>query len=136
MCAEGLVARCWQSLKANFNPIATFSNCASLNNKNINCSQVNPVTLVSLSFVPFVVVHVLSDTSPYQIHSNFFVCVCVSVATGLLLRCFTGASGQNRIVRTHSEVIEQFDSFSLLKLLFLVRNWHCSRICWSRTQVT
>ena len=28
-------------------------------------------------------------------------------------------------VRTHSEVIEQFDSFSLLKLLFLVRNWHC-----------
>ena len=39
-----------------------------------------------------------------------------------------GASGQNRMVRTHSEVIEQFDSFSLLKLLFLVRNWHC----WSR----
>ena len=38
-----------------------------------------------------------------------------------------GASGQNRI-GTHSEVIEQFDSFSLLKLLFLVRNWHC----WSR----
>ena len=31
-------------------------------------------------------------------------------------------------VRTHSEVIEQFASFSLLKLLFLVRNWHC----WSR----
>ena len=31
-------------------------------------------------------------------------------------------------VRTHSEVIEQFYSFSLLKLLFLVRNWHC----WSR----
>ena len=31
-------------------------------------------------------------------------------------------------VRTHSEVIEQFDSFSLLKLMFLVRNWHC----WSR----
>ena len=30
--------------------------------------------------------------------------------------------------RTHSEAIEQFDSFSLLKLLFLVRNWHC----WSR----
>ena len=28
-------------------------------------------------------------------------------------------------VRTHSEVIEQFDSFSLLKRLFLVRNWHC-----------
>ena len=28
----------------------------------------------------------------------------------------------------HSEVIEQFDSFSLLKLLFLLRNWHC----WSR----
>ena len=28
-------------------------------------------------------------------------------------------------VRTHWEVIEQFDSFSLLKLLFLVRNWHC-----------
>ena len=39
------------------------------------------------------------------------------------------ASGQNRVgLRTHSEVIEQFDSFSLLKLLFLVRNWHC----WSR----
>ena len=40
-----------------------------------------------------------------------------------------GASGQNRIgtpyVRTHSEVIEQFDSFSMLNLLFLVRNWHC-----------
>ena len=30
--------------------------------------------------------------------------------------------------RTHSEVIEQFDSFSLLKLLFLVRNVHS----WSR----
>ena len=27
--------------------------------------------------------------------------------------------------RAHSEVIEQFYSFSLLKLLFLVRNWHC-----------
>ena len=40
-----------------------------------------------------------------------------------------GASGQSRIGgRTHSEVIEQFDSFSLLKLLFLVRNWHY----WSR----
>ena len=35
-------------------------------------------------------------------------------------------------VRTHSEVIEQFDSFSLLKLLFLVRNWHC----WSRKAFT
>ena len=31
-------------------------------------------------------------------------------------------------VRTHSEVIEQFHSFSPLKLLFGVRNWHC----WSR----
>ena len=43
-----------------------------------------------------------------------------------------GASGQNRIgtpyVRTHSEVIKQFDSFSMLNLLFLVRNRHC----WSR----
>ena len=39
-----------------------------------------------------------------------------------------GAPEQNRIgVRTHSEVTEQFDSFSLLKLLFLVivRNRHC-----------
>ena len=36
--------------------------------------------------------------------------------------------GKIESVRTHSEVIEQFDSFSLLKLLFLVRNWHC----WSR----
>ena len=36
--------------------------------------------------------------------------------------------GKIKSVRTHSEVIEQFDSFSLLKLLFLVRNWHC----WSR----
>ena len=33
--------------------------------------------------------------------------------------------GKIESVRTHSEVIEQFDSFSLLKLLFLVRNWHC-----------
>ena len=32
--------------------------------------------------------------------------------------------GKVESVRTHSEVIEQFDSFSLLKLLFLVRNWH------------
>ena len=30
--------------------------------------------------------------------------------------------GKIESVRTHSEVIEQFDSFSLLKLLFLVRN--------------
>ena len=36
--------------------------------------------------------------------------------------------GKIESVRTHSEVIEQFDSFSLLKLLLLVRNWHC----WSR----
>ena len=36
--------------------------------------------------------------------------------------------GKIELVHTHSEVIEQFDSFSLLKLLFLVRNWHC----WSR----
>ena len=36
--------------------------------------------------------------------------------------------GKIESVRTHSEVIEQFDSFSMLKLLFLVRNWHC----WSR----
>ena len=36
--------------------------------------------------------------------------------------------GKIESVRTHSKVIEQFDSFSLLKLLFLVRNWHC----WSR----
>ena len=36
--------------------------------------------------------------------------------------------GEIESVRTHSEVVEQFDSFSLLKLLFLVRNWHC----WSR----
>ena len=30
--------------------------------------------------------------------------------------------GKIESVRTHSEVIEQFDSFLLLKLLFLVRN--------------
>ena len=36
--------------------------------------------------------------------------------------------GKIESVRTHSEVIEQFDSFSMLKLLFLVRNWHC----WSQ----
>ena len=36
--------------------------------------------------------------------------------------------GKIESVRTHSEVIEQFASFSMLKLLFLVRNWHC----WSR----
>ena len=34
--------------------------------------------------------------------------------------------GKIESVRTHSELIEQFDSFSLLKLLFLVRNWHYS----------
>ena len=33
-----------------------------------------------------------------------------------------GGGGGIESVRTHSEVIEQFDSFSLLKLLFLVRN--------------
>ena len=32
------------------------------------------------------------------------------------------------LFRTHSEVIEQFHSFSALKLLFLVINWRC----WSR----
>ena len=36
--------------------------------------------------------------------------------------------GKIESVRTHLEVIEQFDSFAMLKLLFLVRNWHC----WSR----
>ena len=36
--------------------------------------------------------------------------------------------GKIESVRTHSEVIEHFDLFSLLKLLLLVRNWHC----WSR----
>ena len=36
--------------------------------------------------------------------------------------------GKIESVRTHSEVIEQFDSLSLLELLFLVRKWHC----WSR----
>ena len=39
-----------------------------------------------------------------------------------------GDPGQIESVRTHTEVIEHFDSFSLLKLLFLVKNWHC----WSR----
>ena len=34
--------------------------------------------------------------------------------------------GKIESVRTHSEVLEQFDSFSLFKLLFLVRNWHYS----------
>ena len=38
------------------------------------------------------------------------------------------ARGKIELVRTHSEVIEQFDSFSLFKLLILVRNRHC----WSR----
>ena len=36
--------------------------------------------------------------------------------------------GKIESARTHSVVIKQFDSFSLLKCLFLVRNWHC----WSR----
>ena len=36
--------------------------------------------------------------------------------------------GKIELVRMHSEVIEQFGSFSQLKHLFLVRNWHC----WSR----
>ena len=40
--------------------------------------------------------------------------------------------GKIKSVRTHSEVIEQFDSFSLPKLLFLVRNCHC----WSRKAFT
>ena len=40
--------------------------------------------------------------------------------------------GKIKSVRTHSEVSKQFDSFSLLKLLFLVRNWHC----WSRKAFT
>ena len=40
--------------------------------------------------------------------------------------------GKIKSVRTHSEVIEQVGSFSLLKLLFLVRNWHC----WSRKACT
>ena len=40
--------------------------------------------------------------------------------------------GKIKSVRTHSEVIEQFGSFSLLKLLFLARNWHC----WSRKACT
>ena len=40
--------------------------------------------------------------------------------------------GKIESVRTHSEVIEQFVSFSLLKFLFLVRNWHC----WSRNAFT
>ena len=46
-------------------------------------------------------------------------------------RCDAGTPaprGKIESVRTHSEVIEQFDSFSLLKLFFLVRNLHC----WSR----
>ena len=33
--------------------------------------------------------------------------------------------GKIESVRKHSEVIEQFASFSLLKLLFFVRNRHC-----------
>ena len=40
--------------------------------------------------------------------------------------------GKIKSIRTHSEVSEEFDSFSLLKLLFLVRNWHC----WSRKAFT
>ena len=51
-----------------------------------------------------------------------------------LHRTFSQLAPRGKIesVRTHSEVIEQFDSFSLLKLLFLVRNWHC----WSRKAFT
>ena len=44
----------------------------------------------------------------------------------LYRRCSRPAPrGKIESVRTHSEIIEQFDSFSLLKLLFLVRKWHC-----------
>ena len=39
-----------------------------------------------------------------------------------------GASEQNRIGTHALRSLKQFDSFSLLKLLFQVRNWHC----WSR----
>ena len=47
----------------------------------------------------------------------------------LYRRCSRPAPrGKIESVRTHSEIIEQFDSFSLLKLLFLVKKWHC----WSR----
>ena len=51
-----------------------------------------------------------------------------------LLRLCSRPAPQGKIksVRTHSEVIEQFDSFSMLKLLFLVRNWHY----WSRKPFT
>ena len=40
--------------------------------------------------------------------------------------------GKMESVCTHSEVVELFDSFSLLKLEFLVRNWHC----WSQKAFT
>ena len=40
--------------------------------------------------------------------------------------------GKIESVRMHSELIKQFDLFSLLKLLFVVRNWHC----WSRKAFT
>ena len=47
-----------------------------INNQNINSTyalwQASPVIVVSLSFIPFVVVHVLSHTPTYQIHSIFF----------------------------------------------------------------
>ena len=60
--AEGSVVRCWQ-----------------LHHWTTRTSQVSSVlvTLVSHSFsVPFVVVHVVSDTPPNQVHSNFFSFCC------------------------------------------------------------
>ena len=50
---------------------------------------------------------------------------------GEISRGYTSALGKIESVTTHSEVIEEFDSFPLLDLLFLVRNLHC----WSRTVI-
>ena len=44
---------------------------------------------------------------------------------GERIRCHTGTRGKIELIRSPSEIIELLDSFSLLKLLFLVRNWHC-----------
>ena len=64
-------------------------------------------------------------------HPNQILCPCVCKGQRREIDCLhrpcsrPAPRGKIESVRTHSEVIEQFDSFSLLKLLFLVRNWHC-----------
>ena len=55
-------------LKANFNP--TSSNCASLNNKNINCSQVSPVTWSPFLSLPLWLF--MFSLTHHHIHSKKF----------------------------------------------------------------